>query len=790
MISFPSDDEILDFIADNPGQTGKREIARAFGIKGADRITLKQRLKVLKESGKIASEGSALRKAGELPPVFPAAVVSVDDDGDLIIVPKMHLEGDGEQQRFVLIEKSNRRGGPATPAPGVGDTVLVRQIAGTTGDPQRAQLIKALGKAEVRHYGVLRIPTQGKPYIEAVDRKADTLSVSEHDLGGAKDGDLVAAIRLPGRGRSRTTEGKVEEVFGQLGSERAISQIAVLRQSLPDIFPDDVVAEAEALPEAKPAGREDWRDLPLITIDPADAKDHDDAVHAAADDDPANEGGFVVTVAIADVAHYVRPHSILDKEARLRGNSVYFPDRVIPMLPERLSTDLCSLHEKEDRPALAIQMVFSADGSKARHSLHRVWIRLHAGLAYEAAQAAIDGREPAGGITPCPPEITQSVLKPLWAAYAALTKARAQRSPLQLELPERKLVLDETGKVTGVRVPERLDAHKLIEEFMIQANVAAAELLEAKKTPCLYRVHDAPSAAKFEGLRAFLQSMSISIASKSSLRPKDFNGILAKAKDQPNETLINEMVLRSQAQAEYTPDNIGHFGLNLNRYAHFTSPIRRYADLLVHRALLEAYGLGADGDALAAPGDVLARLGEHLSGTERRAMLAERETTDRLVAAFLSDKVGAQFNGRITGVVGAGLFVRLAETGADGFIPVSTLGADYFSFDEAEQKLVGSATGLTFQLGDRVDVKLVEVAPLAGSLRFEMLSDGKPGKAGGDRRGRKGGFKSNRSKPGQSKPSQSKPGHAAKKGKSATKAKSTQSPAAHAKRSVRKAKGR
>lgn len=781
MKSFPSDEEILDFIADNPGQTGKREVARAFGIKGADRITLKQRLKALKESGRIAKDGNSLRKAGELPPVFPASVVSVDDDGDLVVVPKLHLDGDEEPQRFVLVEKKVRRAGPSAPAPGVGDTLLVRQLEGNAGEMPRVQLIKAIRKAEARHYGVLRIPSQGKPYIEPVDRKADILTVAEHDLGGGKDGDLVAAIRLPGRGRSRTYDGKVEEVFGQLGSERAISQIAVLRQSLPDVFPDEVIAEAEALPEAKPDGREDWRDLPLITIDPADAKDHDDAVHAAPDDDPQNEGGFVVTVAIADVAHYVRPHSTLDKEARTRGNSVYFPDRVIPMLPERLSTDLCSLHEHEDRPALAIRMVFAADGSKRKHSLHRVWTRLHAGLAYEAAQAAIDGKEPPEGIVRCPPDLTEQVLKPLWNAYRALQTARERRAPLHLDLPERKLKLDDAGKVTGVHVPERLDAHKLIEEFMIQANVAAAELLEAKKVPCLYRVHDAPSAAKFEGLRAFLQGLNISIASKSSLRPKDFNGILAKAEGQPNETLINEMVLRSQAQAEYTPDNIGHFGLNLNRYAHFTSPIRRYADLLVHRALLEAYGLDSDGDGLAAPVEVLARLGDHLSGTERRAMLAERETVDRLIAAFLSDKVGAQFQGRITGVVGAGLFVRLSETGADGFVPVSTLGADYFAFDEAEQKLVGSATGLTYQLGDDVDVRLVEVAPLAGSLRFEMLSEGKQGKAPGDRRGRKGRFKSSR-------PSLS---SASNSGKSrAGSKKKHQSPAAHAKRAVRKARGR
>jgi ribonuclease R len=775
MSGLPSDEALLEFLSNNPGQTGKREVARAFGIKGADRIALKQRLKALKDQGVITKDGNSFRRADALPPVFPAQVVSVDDDGDLIVVPRIQLDGEHDPDQFVLVEKkSTRRASSTQSPPGVGDVLLVRMVDAADGEkPGRVHLIKAIGRGDVRHYGVVRIPSRGSAYIEPVERKADVLQLDKHDLGEAKDGDLVAAVRLPGRGRGRSPNGKVEEIFGQLGTERAISQIAVLRQGLPDVFPPDVLAHAESLAAAEKGSREDWRDLPLITIDPADAKDHDDAVHAAPDEDPNNEGGFVVTVAIADVAYYVRPHTLIDREARSRGNSVYFPDRVIPMLPERLSTDLCSLHEGEDRPALAIRMVFSKDGAKRKHSLHRVWIKLHAGLAYEAAQAAIDGTEPAEGIAPCPPDIAEHVLKPLWAAYRVVHQARERRAPLHLDLPERKLVLDGDGKVTGVRIPERLDAHKLIEEFMIQANVAAAELLEAKKTPCLYRVHDAPGAAKFEGLRAFLKSLNISIASQSSLKPADFNKILARAEGEPSEQLINEMVLRSQAQAEYTPDNIGHFGLNLSRYAHFTSPIRRYADLLVHRALLKAYGLG-EADALAADHEVLARLGDHLSGTERRAMLAERETTDRLVAAFLADKVGARFDGRITGVVGAGLFVRLAETGADGFVPVSQLGADYFSFDEAHQRLVGSATGITFQLGDAVEVRLVEVAPLAGALRFEMLSEGKSGKqvtrggrAGKGAKGSKGGRKA--------------PGTARKRG---------QSPASHARKAVRKAKGR
>ncbi|MEQ8658095.1 MAG: ribonuclease R [Hyphomicrobiales bacterium] len=772
MSGLPSDEALLEFLSNNPGQSGKREVARAFGIKGADRIALKQRLKALKDQGVITKDGGSFRRADALPPVFPAQVTSVDDEGDLIVVPRIQIDGAGEPDRFLLVEKkSARRGSPNHTPPGVGDTLLVRLVESADGDePGRVHLIKSIGRGDVRHYGVLRIPSSGGAYIEPVERKADVLQVDRQDIGKAEDGDLVAAIRLPSRGRGRSPNGKVEEVFGQLGTERAISQIAVLRQGLPDVFPADVLAHAEALSPAQKGMREDWRELPLITIDPADAKDHDDAVHAAPDDDPNNEGGFVVTVAIADVAFYVRPHTLLDREARSRGNSVYFPDRVIPMLPERLSTDLCSLHEDKDRPALAIRMVFSKDGTKRKHSLHRVWIKLHAGLAYEAAQAAIDGQAPPEGIVPCPADIADSVLKPLWAAYHVVHQARERRAPLHLDLPERKLMLDEAGKVTGVRVPERLDAHKLIEEFMIQANVAAAELLEAKKTPCLYRVHDAPGAAKFEGLRAFLKSLNISIATQSSLRPADFNKILARAEGDASEQLINEMVLRSQAQAEYTPDNIGHFGLNLSRYAHFTSPIRRYADLLVHRALLTAYGLG-DQDALAAGHDVLARMGDHLSGTERRAMLAERETTDRLVAAFLSDKVGARFDGRITGVVGAGLFVRLAETGADGFVPVAQLGADYFSFDEAHQRLVGSATGITFQLGDAVEVRLVEVAPLAGSLRFEMLSDGKTGKPLNQRVRAGKGAKRGGKKPG-------------------TSPKRSQSPASHARKAVRKAKGR
>jgi ribonuclease R len=447
------------------------------------------------------------------------------------------------------------------------------------------------------------------------------------------------------------------------------------------------------------AGREDFRDLALITIDPADAKDHDDAVHAAPDTDEANPGGHIVTVAIADVAAYVTEGSALDREALRRGNSVYFPDRVVPMLPERISNDLCSLREGEDRPALAVRMTFAADGRKLRHSFHRVMMRSAAKLAYGQAQAAI--------------------------AYAALKRGRTAREPLELDLPERKIVLKPDGTVDRVFVPERLDAHKLIEEFMIQANVAAAETLEAKRLPLIYRVHDAPSLAKQESLREFLATLSLPLARGGQLKPSSFNGILSRVKGSDVEILVNEVVLRSQSQAIYAPENIGHFGLNLRRYAHFTSPIRRYADLVVHRALIGALSLGKDGISR----DQEARLDEIaalISAAERRAMAAERETVDRLIASHLASRLEEDFSARVSGVTKAGLFVKLPQFGADGFIPVSTLGDDYYIYDESAHALFGERTGKGYQLADEVEVRLVEIAPMAGAMRFAMLSEPKP----------------------------------------------------------------
>jgi ribonuclease R len=600
------------------------------------------------------------------------------------------------------------------------------------------RVIKVLPRKATRVVGLFRSEGGAGGRIEPVDKKSAgrLWRVRPGDEGEAKDGDLVA-LDMIRSGRLGTPFAKVREVIGDMRSEKAVSMIALFAHGIPHVFRREAVEEAGRARPARLQGREDWRELPLVTIDPADAKDHDDAVHATPDEDAKNPGGFVVTVAIADVAAYVRPGSALDREAKERGNSVYFPDRVVPMLPERISNGLCSLVPGEDRAALAVRMVFDARGRKLRHAFHRIMMRSAAKLAYPQAQAAVDGM---------PDDVTGPILdpllKPLWAAYRALGVPRAERQPLDLDLPERKVLLKADGTVDRVVVPERLDAHRLIEEFMIQANVAAAETLEKAKSPLVYRVHDAPSPEKLNALREFLKTLDIPLAKTGNLRPAEFNRILAAVRGQANETLVNEVVLRSQAQAEYAPENYGHFGLNLQRYAHFTSPIRRYADLLVHRALIRALRLGEDG-LTDAEIDGLEETAARISAAERRAMAAERETVDRLIAAFLAAEVGATFTGRIGGVTRAGLFVQLADTGADGFVPISTLGAEYFRHDEVRRALVGERSGQTFQLGDRIEVKLVEAQPVAGALRFEVVSDGKAGAAAhgsgarrGDARGR------------------------------------------------------
>jgi ribonuclease R len=744
----PDRDTLLKFIRES-GETDKAAIARAFGLKGAERRALRDLLHTLEDDGTLGRRGrKGFAEAGALPEVGVADVVERDPDGDLLVRLTK-----GEDAPLVALAPD--RSAEAGQAPGLGDRLLVRFVTTPSGAFE-ARLIKRLGQSAHRVLGVIR-KARREVRVEPVDRKSkDVLILPEHEGAELRDGDLVVAQVEPERARYGPKRGKLLEVVGREDEPRAASLIAIHAHGIPTGFNAAAEAEAAAAQPPSLAGREDLRDIPLITIDPADARDHDDAVYAHADDDAKNPGGWVVWVAIADVASYVRPGSALDDVARDKGNSVYFPDRVEPMLPEVLSNGLCSLREGENRACLAVRMVFSADGRKRSHRFVRGLMRSAAKLSYEQAQAAADG-QPDDKTGP----IKAGVIDPLWAAYAALKRGREGRSPLAIESQERRIVISRAGEVTSITPRASLEAHKLIEEMMIQANVAAAETLESKKSPLIYRIHDTPSPEKVQALVDFLQTLGIEWSKGEAPTTRRFNQLLDKTRETPNADIVNEVVLRTQMQAVYSTDNIGHFGLNLAKYAHFTSPIRRYADLIVHRALIRALNLGDDG---LTDRDVqrLKDTADRITFAERRAMAAERDATDRYVAAFLADRVGAEFDGRITGVTRFGLFVRLAETGADGLVPVSTLGGEFFIHDDRAHALVGERTGARWPLGMNVQVRLKEATPVTGGLVFEMLSEPMPRdpnapaarlgmRARGDRRpgASPGGFKAG--KPGRPK---------------------------------------
>ncbi len=743
---FPGRDAIVAFIRANPGKIGTREIAREFGLKNADRVELKRILRELADDGTVAKRGRKIHEPDTLPPTVVADITGRDTDGELLATPtEWDTEESGPAPKIRI--HVPRRPQPGTAA-GVGDRALMRieKLDEGGGALYRGRVIKVLDHARTRLLGIFRKAPGGGGRLVPVDKKqaGRELNIAPSDTGGAEDGDLVSVDLVRTRGYGLAS-GKVKERLGSLSTEKAVSLIAIHAHEIPQVFSPSAVREAEEAQPATLKGREDWRDVPLVTIDPPDAKDHDDAVHAVPDSDPNNRGGYIVHVAIADVAFYVRPGSALDRDALTRGNSVYFPDRVVPMLPERISNDLCSLVPGEARGALAVRMVIGPDGRKRSHSFHRVLMRSAAKLHYAQAQAAIDGR-PDDTTGP----LLEPILKPLYAAYALVKLARDERDPLDLDLPERKILLKGDGTVDRVIVPERLDAHRLIEEFMILANVAAAEMLEKKALPLIYRVHDEPSQEKVHNLQEFLKTLDLPFTKAGALRPSLFNRVLGQVRGEDYEPLVNEVVLRSQAQAEYSAENYGHFGLNLRRYAHFTSPIRRYADLIVHRALIRALGLGEGALPETETLETLSEVAAQISVTERRAMKAERETADRLIAHFLADRIGATFQGRISGVTRAGLFVKLSDTGADGLIPIRTLGTEYFNYDETRHALVGSRSGAMHRLGDVVDVRLVEAAPVAGALRFELLSEGQVIPRGRKRDGAKASTTASKSRPGRS----------------------------------------
>ena len=710
----PSRKQILDFIAESDQPAGKREIARAFGLRGQDKIDLKRLLNDMADEGLIDhSRGRSFHQAGGVPKVTVLRVSQVDDSGNVFAVPEQwHAET--APPRLRLVERGRRN------ALGIGDRVLCRTEQ--KGDSWLAHPLKKLARTAELTLGVVK--REGERFwLSPVDKK-ERRELLITELKDAEPGDLVLCEVS---GRPPRVSARVDAVLGDPFAPRSFSLIAIHKHGLRAEFAQEAIDEAHRVAKLPLGEREDLTHLPIVAIDPEDARDHDDAIWAEAD----GQGGWNAIVAIADVSFYVRPGSELDREARARGNSVYFPDRVVPMLPEELSADICSLKAGEDRAAMACHLKIGKDGALESWRFSRAKVRIAANIAYEDAQAAIDAADeerievssPTCDMPPIegrvPQALVEKALKPLWACWRALFAARQKRDPLELDLPERRVMLDEKGRVMSIAPRDRLDAHRLVEDYMIAANVAAARALEAKKAPVMYRVHEPPSREKLVALKDYLKTFGVEFTLGQVIKPGTFNRIIERVGDGDGREEIMEQLLRTQMQARYAPARLGHFGLALATYAHFTSPIRRYADLLIHRSLIDAYKLG-EGGLPRGEEEKFEQIGEAISMLERRAMEAERDTIDRYVAAYLADRVGQLVECRITGVQPFGFFAAVEDLGGDGLVLAKDLGMEYFRYDEAAKLLVGDQTGETYRIGQRLTLRLAEANPVSGSLRFEL----------------------------------------------------------------------
>ncbi len=713
----PSREQLRVFIRDQPGKVGKREIFRAFNLDVSQKPALRDLLKTLGREGSLVPAGSRrFRNPDRLPESMVVQVTGTDPDGDAVARPVYAAGERPDGPPALILMAPEARGRPAL-APGERVLARLKLIPSSRpGGPERyeGRTLKRLTDVPGRVVAVYRPdPVKGRPgRLIPTDRRAKgewVVPVGEE--AGALVGEIVLAAPLPDNG-SGLKPARIVERLGPIGDARSISLICIHSADIPTEFAPGALAEAEVAGPTPLADRIDLRDVKLITIDGEDARDFDDAVFAEPDG-----SGFRLIVAIADVAHYVRPGSALDRDARTRGNSCYFPDRVVPMLPEALSNGWCSLKPDEDRGCLFVEMRIDADGRKIGHKFGRGLMRSVARLTYEQVQQAHDAGGTAG--------LAPGSLDTLYAAFRALLGARIARGTLDLDLPERRVILDDQGRVAAVTPCPRLDSHRLIEEFMVLANVAAAEELERLHQPCMYRVHAPPSDDKLEALRGFLHGLGISLPPGNQIHPRDLDRVLRGVVGTEQAPLINEVVLRSQSQAAYSPDNIGHFGLALPAYGHFTSPIRRYADLLVHRALIRGLRLGQDG-LTADEASAFADTGEHITGTERRAALAERDAVDRYLAVFMADKIGVVFAARISGVTRFGLFVTVAGNGASGIVPTSSLPDDFWMHDEATKTLSGRRTRLVFRLAQEVEVRLSEATPITGGLVFHILQGVEP----------------------------------------------------------------
>ena len=709
MSKLPTKKQIQDWIKDNPKKSSKREIAKAFGIKGSMRVELKKVLKELTLSGEIDKNKKSFKNPNQLPSVCILQMMASTSDGDLFARP-VDWKGDEPEPIVLMVFRAS------DPALAYGDRVLAKvSIVQDEQYQYEGRIIRVLKKTPKNTLGIFKETSEGGRILP-IEKSGREWSVKLSDALDAKDGELVEAEQIKGPRASGLHAARVINIVGDPSGPKAVSLIAIHQHGIPHQFPEDVLNESENSNFSVDAKREDLTKIPFVTIDPSDARDHDDAVYSHPDKDPSNIGGHVLWVAIADVAHFVKPGSALDEEARKRGNSTYFADRVVPMLPDRLSGDLCSIHEGIERPCLAVCITIDKSGKKLKQTFHRANIKSVASLNYEEVQKSVEGT-----VNEKVKPHFENVIKPLYECYLCLKKSKDFRQPLDLDLPERKVELFKNGRVKAVVLKERFDSHRLIEEFMILANVAAAEELSKARSEFLYRVHEEPTPEKLNALREVAQSAGFNLAKGQVLQTSHLNDLLTKSKQSDLSELISMTTLRSMSQAYYSRENFGHFGLALKKYAHFTSPIRRYSDLITHRALISSLGLGCDG-LKEMDSEKLEGTAKHISDTERRSMVAERDTTDRYLASYLSEKVGNEFEGKISGVAKFGFFVRLNESGAEGIVPVRTLGTDFYYYDDRTNTLRGSETGLIIGLGQRATVRLKEVDPIAGGIAFDALN--------------------------------------------------------------------
>jgi len=701
-------EELMAYLSQQSGKVGKREVARAFGLKGDDKVVLKQMLKELKSDGQVFyDKGKRLAVKGMLPERTTVEITGTDSDGELIARP-LEWSAHGPMPQIIIVKDK------LNPPAGVGDIVQAK-LTFVGHNLYEGEALRRLTAGENHMVCVFE-----NGFVMSVDRRLkQSFRLKNLPVEKLNNRDIVIAD-IP-MVRSRFPEATFVRKIGSETDPFAATLISIYLHNLPVMFSKAGENEAsKATVPAKSKYREDLTAIPFITIDGADAKDFDDAVWAELDTDKSNAGGWHIMVAIADVAWYVRSGDALDTDARMRGNSVYFPDRVIPMLPEALSNKMCSLQPNQKRAAMVCEVWIDKTGHKIRHTFRRALIKSVRRLTYDEVQSAMDGQIPVVGL--------ESELSSLTGAYQALLKKRKRRGVLEIDVPERQVILNNKGVVVDIKKREINDSNKLIEELMILANVSAAETLEDKGWTTMYRVHDRPSVEKIEALNAFLSSIGHSGNLRESATPNDFNAVLKRADKTAKDFAVNEFVLRSQSQAVYSPENIGHFGLALQRYAHFTSPIRRYADILVHRALIGALKLG-EGALTDEEVKTFEDTARHISYMERQAASAEQDAIDRYIAGFLVDKVGAKFKARISSVNTFGLFVRLDAYGADGFVPLSSLANDYYEIDEAGARLIGRDSGRVFACGDMVDVILKECVPVTGGMVFDIIGSGKKEKS-------------------------------------------------------------